>query len=257
MDLTDPTPELTVCVPPNAEVAKLVTLLSGNGSVPVTDADVSEIIANHISLGKADAATLLALPDGSQIPVLSGLNLTLYNSDGNITLGTGVVNVTVIVPDQDACAQGSIIHQLDGILLPPGTPVTPDILAHLDSTPLAPDGSIAANAGGPNLAPTPPPFAPPSKTGANTAGIVGGTISAVAFAIGATLMVLIFVRKHHFHARLAGEKGAAGARGMVCTLCSYLVDCVWCAWQLSDRCGHCCPWCSDHRVWLEPVVAAQ
>jgi Fasciclin domain len=176
MDLTDPMAAITVCVPPNEEVAKLVTLLSPDSTSGVTPSDVGDIIALHIATGKVLAADFLKMPEGTVIPTIGG-NLTVYHADGNVTLGTGAVNVTVTKPNQPACAENSVIHELSGVLTPPGSVITPELLAATVPATLNPDGSVAAPASAGTrgiVAPAPAPGA------SSTVGLLAAPVAAVA-----------------------------------------------------------------------------
>lgn len=112
--LSDPDANITILSPPAAELTALVNPETAD---PVA---VVEILLAHIILEPVFAEDLLAEGDGADIETANeAVTLELeLDSEGNVAFMLGNITATVINADIIPCAQQSVIHEINRVLVP-------------------------------------------------------------------------------------------------------------------------------------------
>lgn len=136
--LSDPDANITILSPPAAELTALVNPETAD---PVA---VVEILLAHIILEPVFAEDLLAEGDGADIETANeAVTLELeLDSEGNVAFMLGNITATVINADIIPCAQQSVIHEIDRVLVPEDVEV--DTATRDDIPPVATEDEAAA-----------------------------------------------------------------------------------------------------------------
>lgn len=112
--LSDPDANITILSPPAADLTALVNPETADPEAVV------EILLAHIILEPVFAEDLLAEGDGALIETANeAITLELeLDSEGNVAFILGNTTATVINADIIPCAQQSVIHEIDAVLVP-------------------------------------------------------------------------------------------------------------------------------------------
>lgn len=132
--LTDPAANLTVFVPPQEALLKV---LGGwqSGAIPI--ADVATILKLHIVPDVLLGADLVTF-EGESLPTLAGNEELMVSLEGDKVALMANNTVFVVEDDIEGCTDSQVIHTVDGLLIPEGL--------ELDLAAL-PDGNLGEVAG--------------------------------------------------------------------------------------------------------------
>jgi hypothetical protein len=132
--LADPTANLTVFVPPQEALLKVV---GGWQSGAISNVDIATILKLHIVPEMLLAADLVTF-EGESLPTLAGEEQLMVSLEGDKIALMANNTVLVVEDDIEACTDGQVIHTVDGVLIPEGLDL--DLAA-------LPDGDLTAVAG--------------------------------------------------------------------------------------------------------------
>ena len=118
--LLDPAANLTVFVPPEDAVLRLVGGLD-SGALALDDA--SAILRLHVVTEPLLAEMLIEM-EGDALPTALGADdMLLVGLDGDTVTLTANNTVLVTAVDLEGCSETQVIHRVDGLLIPEGLEV--------------------------------------------------------------------------------------------------------------------------------------
>lgn len=129
--LLDPAANLTVFVPPNEAVLKLV---GGIESGALALDDVGAILRLHLVPEPLSSEMIIEM-EGELLPTLLGEDdMLLVGTEGDAVSLTANNTVLITAVDLDGCSDSQILHRIDGLLIPEGMDIDVDALPVGDIT---------------------------------------------------------------------------------------------------------------------------